>query len=386
MKFTVAKTAILAELNLLSDIISEGRKNTIAALSCVRITTIPNAIEIVATDISTTLQTICEAEVDVPGVAVVDAKRLTNVVAALETAEIKFTIGSNGWVRLNDHFSIGTQPEEAFPKPPEIPDGHPHKIRASVIAQLIARTAFAVAAKPEQYSLDNAMLTCEGDKVSLGGFDGFIMSEVTWQNEGVGSAVIAIPRKGLKPLSRLAAKGEGDIEVTLGPNQTFFKLDNRILAVGLMTGQFPPYRNVIPKSNLNVAAISVDKFTTLLKRAALASPEKPARRVTLEIKPGLRDKGEGMLYFSAQSNDSSDEEEMEISYRGEAVRVIVDPDKLMHFLSVVPGEMITLALKDSNTMLSMPMLFKFHNDALEHTFVLASCNESQPEETEAAGA
>ena len=99
MRFSLNKTVLLRELNLLQGVVE--KKNTIPILSNVLIETFGESlISLVATDLDVSLQTECAADVSHPGAIVLQARKLFDIVRNLPDSEINFIKEDNEWVRI----------------------------------------------------------------------------------------------------------------------------------------------------------------------------------------------------------------------------------------------------------------------------------------------
>src|ERR1051325_8676022 len=120
MRFSLSKTILLRELNLLQGVVE--KKNTIPILSNVLIETFGESlISLVATDLDVSLQTECAADVSHPGAIVLQARKLFDIVRNLPDSEINFIKEENDWVTLvcgASEFKIVGQSKEHFPSTP----------------------------------------------------------------------------------------------------------------------------------------------------------------------------------------------------------------------------------------------------------------------------
>jgi len=75
---------------------------------------------------------------------------------------------------------------------------------------------------------------------------------LAWKEVGVGGNVAdwedcIIPTKTMNEVARLAGGGDADVEMKMQDNQVMFKLGDMVISSRLIEGQFPNYKQLIPK-------------------------------------------------------------------------------------------------------------------------------------------
>ena len=117
MHFSVSKSALLKELNLVQGVVE--RKNTIPILSHLLLESVAGGISIKGTDLDVSLTTQCEAEVKQTGAICLQAKKLFEIVRALPEAEIEFEISEQEHVKitcLKSRFKMVGLGKDNFPE------------------------------------------------------------------------------------------------------------------------------------------------------------------------------------------------------------------------------------------------------------------------------
>ena len=120
MEFTIEKSDLLKELNLVQGVVE--KKNTIPILSNLLIESDGSGrILILGTDLDVSLRTSAAAAVKTEGSMVVSARKLFDIVRNLPDAPIRFTQESNEWVVIDcarSKFKVVGQGREHFPVVP----------------------------------------------------------------------------------------------------------------------------------------------------------------------------------------------------------------------------------------------------------------------------
>src|SRR5215207_2916724 len=145
MEFTIEKSDLLKELNLVQGVVE--KKNTIPILSHLLIESDgTDRISILGTDLDVSLRTGASAQVAEEGAMVISARKLFDIVRSLPDAPIHLKQESNDWVRIecaSSKFKVVGQAREHFPSVPEWSEAQ-YRIPAEVLKTLINRTIFAI--------------------------------------------------------------------------------------------------------------------------------------------------------------------------------------------------------------------------------------------------
>ncbi len=349
MQFSVSKTELLKELNLLQGVVE--KKNTIPILSNVLIeTTGESRISLVATDLDVSLQTESPADVTHPGAVVLQARKLFDIVRNLPDAEINFFKEDNDWVRINcgaSEFKIVGQAKEHFPTTPNS-DQEGSEISAQTLHNLISRTIFAITQEESRYALNGSLFLLNDDGLQLVSTDGHRLALATTKLENSASGAqteevkVIIPRKALVELSKLTAGSEETLKFNKDDNHLYFRLGHRQLTSRMLAGQFPNYDLVLPKNNDKKVPLNAERITQAIKRAALMADER-SHGVKLDLSTGR-------LNITSQSADVGEAKEaIPVDYEGDQMSIGFNAQYLLDFLSVVGTEEVLFELKDEQS-------------------------------------
>jgi len=248
----------------------------------------------------------------------------------------------------DSHFKVFGFPVAEFPVVPEFPGDPDFEIEAGELSQMIHQTAFATARENSRYAINGVLLEREGNKLCVVATDGrrLALAKGTCKapkqaGEAVKHAAI-VPTKALNLLMRLLDDPEQTARVKIADNQILIATETATLASNLVEGNFPPYKDVIPRDGDKKATLKTDTLASAFRRAAL---------LTNEESKGVK------MSFSADSLTLSSRApemgEAEISvelpgYEGEPVDIGFNPQFMLDALKVVQADQITLDLKAPN--------------------------------------
>ncbi len=166
---------------------------------------------------------------------------------------------------------------ENFPLLP--PDDMPLRVELDGDRFRIAidRVIFSISNVESRYILNGALLNVEGGKLHLVATDGCRMSMVEYPVDLEPVKDMVIPRKALAWLKEHSA---GPITLRIGTDYHAFKTGGKTLIFRKLRGDFPRYKEVIPKEEkIKVTATlpSMRQFRAELARVAMFSDERSGR-------------------------------------------------------------------------------------------------------------
>lgn len=362
MDITVRKSDLARELQLVQGIVE--RKNSIPILSNVLLEARGQEVRIAATDLDVSLRCGCAAEARAEGAITLSAKKLYEIVRSLPEGEVRIKILPDAWAAIECervHFKMAGLPREDFPALPEAKGGRGVELPATLLRDLIARTAFAITAEDARYYLAGALLVLDKDGAAMVATDGHRLS---YAHRKAALKVaepqrVLVPRKAIQELGRLL-ETEDALTFQQVENHLVFTVGGRVLASKMIEGQFPAFEKVIALTGDKVVALERDRLATAIRRVSLLSSER-SRAVRLALGPGK-------LELTASSPDLGEaRESLAAEYQGEAVEIGFNAQYLLDFLGVAGSEQVSLELKDHE---SQGMLRPHGDAATDYRYVV----------------
>jgi DNA polymerase-3 subunit beta len=215
-------------------------------------------------------------------------------------------------------------------------------IKGSALAQMIAKTQFAITGEDTRYYLNGALFVLKPDQMTFVATDGHRLALVHADRESTskGEEVKAIlPRKALAELGRLLADTDADVNYERGENHLFFEIGPRLLMSRMIDGQFPAYEKVVPKSNDKHVEFERDRLMNAVRRVALLSNER-SRAVKFVV-------GKGSVEVTSSSPEFGEAREpIAVDYDGVEITICFNAQYVLDFLNAVESEIVALDLKD----------------------------------------
>ncbi|MBI5787330.1 MAG: DNA polymerase III subunit beta [Candidatus Schekmanbacteria bacterium] len=320
-------------------------KGTMSILAYLLIKTVPNGIEVAATDLELSIRSFSQAQIVSEGQITLLAKKIFEIVRELPEEEIHLVKQSNNMIKIicgKSDFTIGTLPAEDFPILPIYADHELETFDAVVLAEGIRKTIFAVPSGDPRYSMNGMLLELGAQQLAMVATDGHRLSyfkrSLGTENPERKINVI-LPKKFLLELRRLLEEGISELKMVLQEKQAIFKTAEVILTGRLIEGVFPNYHQAIPPADAGLTHVKVKKpdYVHALRRVVLLSDEK-ARGVKMQLRWG-------QIHLCSQESELGDAEEtIETDYRGEELTLGFNADYLLEILSVIDEEELDLGI------------------------------------------
>jgi DNA polymerase-3 subunit beta len=347
MEFSVKKFDLQRELQLTQGVVE--RKTTIPILSNLLCEAKGNRVTITATDLELSIRTSCEAKVKKEGAGTIPAKKLLELVRLLPDEEIKFKLLDNHWVQITSdrrNYKLVGMAKDNFPSLP----GFPHalvKIPAKLLADVIAKTTFAISLEESRYTLNGALLVLKPNSITMVATDGhrLAMVETDHKFEGFSNETrVLVPKKAMTEVQRLAAESgdEASIEFAQDESHLFFQFDGRLLTSRKLTGQFPNYEAVLPRDVNKTVVLERAELQDALRRVSQLADQRSHAVKFMLSKEGLE--------ISASSPEYGEAKEViEKDFKGETISIGFNAQYLLDFLAASTDGPISFELKDEQS-------------------------------------
>ena len=339
-QFSFVKADLVRELSLAVGAVE--RKTTIPILSNVRLEASDSGhLAITATDLEIGMQSRCPAEVKKPGVATLPAKRLLDYVRLLPDGPVEIRFTENDWATIQAGRSktrMAGLSAESFPELPAPPDSG-FDIPLKTLARMIQRVLFAISLEQSRFTLEGALFEVGADSFRMVATDGHRLAFIEVPGGAKPERTI-IPRKAMVEVLKLAGAGAGEtVHVNSDENHIFFQVGERTLTARRLTGMFPEYARVLPKSFKGTAKVNVREMRGALDRARVLSDDR--RAVKLNITDGQ------LTVSSGQTETSETDETMAAEVSGPSLEIGFNGDYLTDFLAAVETEQAVLSYNDA---------------------------------------
>lgn len=313
------------------------KRNTLPVLANVLIEASGSDILLTATDLEVGIRRSCRGKVTNPGATTLNARKLYEIVRELPADEVAVRGGEDGWIELTGGRSryrmLSIDPKEF----PSIPASTPVAKKAGVVvalasgalAEMIERTLFAVSTDETRLSLGGVFIeSVAKNQVRMVATDGHRLSMVDRDVPGFElSPGVILPRKGLVEAKRLLEGEDSEVRFAIAGNLARVEREGVELFMRLIEGEFPDYRQVIPKESRRLVRVDSEALLGALRRVSILSSER-SRGVKLHLVPGT------LEVVTANPDIGEAMEEIEADYDGEEFAIGFNARYLLDVLSV----------------------------------------------------
>lgn len=326
-------------------------KSTLPIIGNILLEASKSRLKISANNLEIAMEVFVKAIVEEEGAILIPAKIFSGMVSKLPDTEIIVKTLDNGTVKISykqSNFSInGLSPDE-FPTLPKTKEGKTINIDSKILSEMIEHTVFSVSMSEEKYVLSGVLMETgkaqtSGDSSNLRmvSTDGYRLSKRGSKLPGavpIESSVI-VPAKALSEVSRvIGVSPGGEVEVTLGGEYISFRYKDAYIVSRLIQGQFPDYKQVIPKASEIKIGMNCKAFLSAVERAAVIASSS-ANIIRLEVK------GSKMCVIASAPDVGSVNEVIEAEIKGgDKAQIAFNARLIIDALKVMNEEKIMLEL------------------------------------------
>ena len=327
MEFKIKQNVLKEELGFIQGVVE--RKTTIPVLSNILIESIgEKEIRIVGTDLDCTIRCDAEAEIVSQGAICIQARKLFDIVRALEPGDAHFKKEDNEWVTLKcgrANYRLAGVNREQFPEIPQF-KSTPMRLPAETVRYFVRNTAFAITSEQSRFTLSGAKFILGDGKARMVTTDGHRLAYVERAIDDKDAVLdTLVPKKALIELIKLA-RNDGEVKFGEDPNHIFFETEGRLLITRKLSGQFPNYEMVMPKDNDKSAVFDLDEMRACVRRMSIIADERN-RSVRLTVR-------EGEIEVTAQSSEEGEGSEVvQAEYKGDEIQLGFNWQYLFEFLN-----------------------------------------------------
>ncbi len=311
MEFKIKQSVLKEELGFIQGVVE--RKTTIPVLSNILIESLgENEIRIVGTDLDCTIRCDAEAEIIKAGAICIQARRLFDIVRALDSGDVHFKKEDNEWVTMKcgqANFRLAGVNREQFPEIPQF-KSTPLRLAAETFAYFIRNTAFAITNEQSRFTLSGAKFILSEGSAKMITTDGHRLAYVERAIDDKEAVMdTLIPKKALLELVKLS-RGEGEVAFGEDQNHIYFETEGRLLITRKLSGQFPNYEMVMPKDNDKSVVFDLEEMRNAVRRMSLIADDRN-RSIRLNVR-------EGEIEVTAQSAEEGEgRESVPAEYAGD---------------------------------------------------------------------
>jgi DNA polymerase III subunit beta len=246
-------------------------------------------------------------------------------------------------------FTLLTMPEDEYPALPEMPPAA-GTIGSDAFATAVSQSATAAGRDDTLPALTGVRIEIEGDTLTLVSTDRYRLAvrELRWNPARPDlTAAMLVPAKALADTARsLTSSAQVSIALALpggeagqGDGMIGFEGAGRRTTTRLLSGEFPRYQSLLPKTVNSAAELPVALLSESVKRVALVAERNTPVRLSFSS---------GQLVLEAGTGDEAQAEEViEADFSGDDLSIAFNPQYLLDGLTAIDSDTVRISFTEA---------------------------------------
>ncbi|MEO0705557.1 MAG: DNA polymerase III subunit beta [Cyanobacteria bacterium J06649_5] len=285
MKFSCPQTEFNTQFSLVSRAVPSRPSKPVLGNVLVRASTDTQQVTLVGFDETLGIQTTFAAQVNESGSLTLPAKLLGDIVSRLPNEDIDISEDDDEpVVSLScsaGRYEVRGLSAEDYPKLPEVDSPEPVKVSADALIEGLRGALFATSSDETKQVLTGVHLTADDESLEFAATDGHRLAVVKTVDEtGAPASTLAmnvtIPGKALRELERILQiyPSNEPVAFQLDQTQVVFDLGQQRITTRLLEGQYPNYRQLIPKQFERQLTVDRKQLMSSLERIAVMADQR----------------------------------------------------------------------------------------------------------------
>jgi DNA polymerase III subunit beta len=345
MRFIVSTSTLLKQLQAVSGALSNSTVLPILENFLFEIK--DGNLTISATDLQTSMTTSLTVEAKENGRIAIPSRILLDTLKSLPEQPIAFNIDDNTFaIEINagdGKYKLSGENGEDFPKIPVVENASSVNLPASVLAEAINKTIFAVSNDELRPAMTGVYCQLSTSSLTFVATDAHKLVRYRRKDaKAASTASFILPKKALNLLKSALPAEDINVSVEYNSTSAFFKFGNINLVCRLIDERYPDYEAVIPQNNPNKLTIDRQAFLSSLSRVAIYA-NKTTHQVRLKITGSE-------LNISSEDIDFANEahERLSCQYDGEDIEIGFNARFLIEMLKNLSCEEVMLEMSTPN--------------------------------------
>ncbi|MBN4000954.1 DNA polymerase III subunit beta [Nostoc sp. LPT] len=368
MKLVCSQSDLSTNLSLVSRAVPSRPTHPVLANVLLQADAETNQVSLTAFDLSLGIRTSFNAEVWQSGAIALPAKLLVDITSRLPEGEITLddesaltgaTSGGEGLIVTltpkSGHYQFQAMGPEEFPELPVIENTEVIHLTTTALIEGLRGSLFATSADETKQVLIGVHLTVKQDTLEFAATDGHRLAVVETSNErplgGTNQLEVTVPARALRELQRMlahSASSDEPVALYFDRGQVVFAWQNQRLTSRTLEGQYPAYRQLIPRQFERQVTIERRQFVSTLERIAVLADQK-----NNIVKVSIDSEAQEITLSCEAQDVGSGRESMPAQISGENIEIAFNIKYLMEGLKELPSSEIQMHLNQSLT----PVIF-----------------------------
>ena len=344
MNIIISKASLSKAITSASKAVSTN--TAIPILSGILLRAEEGVLELQSTNIDQSIRIKVAANVEEPGDAVVSGKVLANIVKSLPDEAV--TIESSGTTATikcgRAKFRLNTLDPKDFPEFPKAEPEASATIRCALLSDMVDRVYKMTSKDKSRPILSGIKLDIEGGMVRLVATDSYRLAVCDAGIDFEGEFSALVPGNVFHDVMGMASMVD-EVTISTTSRQVIFEFGNVTYVTRFIEGNFPNYKQLLPKSCNTSVRLDRSIFTAALKRVSIMASSTQSVRFDVS--------GDTMDMYASTPDEGESSEQVEVETDGQPVTIALN-GKFVAETMAACGDEVVLELTTS----VQPAVFK----------------------------
>lgn len=338
MKISAARGELLEALSVVGKGLSS--RTTLPILSGILLSASGEDLVLQSTDLEVSIRNAVAAKVDKEGQTVIPGRLVSDIVRSLPEAAVTIDASARDHAVIScgqSSFTVRTLSPDDFPKFPEVKADKTATIPTDTLVSVVRQVSKAVSRDETRPILTGVLTVIEGDVLRMVATDSYRLAvrEVTLAAAVEEGLEVVIPGKAMEEVPKLAGSAE-EVKLGVSENQVVFEFGRTVYVSRRIEGNFPNYRQLIPKERETVVTVAKDELLDAVKRVSLMAQHNAPLRLKVT---------ESTLTLSAQTADIGEAtEDLMVQTEGKDVEIAFNHAFLLDGVAAVASDQLTVEI------------------------------------------
>lgn len=367
MKFVCEQNDLSTNLSLVSRAVPSRPTHPVLANVLLTADASTQRVSLTGFDLSLGIRTSFEAQVEDSGQLTLPAKLLNDIVSRLPGGQIGVDDEAGEFIAtitaLSGRYQVRGMSSEEFPELPGIEEGQTVYLAPESLLDGLHGTLFCTSSDETKQVLTGVHLSGKEEGLEFAATDGHRLAMVETFNqkpenedsddeeekESEIALNVTVPARALRELERILGMQPGNQErptqsvaLRFDRAQVVLECGDQRLTTRLLEGQYPAYRQLLPKSFKRSFSIDRKQFLSALERISVLTDQKN------NIVKASLDSTEQKLTMSIEAKDvGNGQESISIQFSGEDIDIAFNVKYLMESLKNLSTQEVQMELNEA---------------------------------------
>jgi DNA polymerase-3 subunit beta len=274
MKFTIPQSELAAALAAVSRAVSNRPSRPV--LGNVLLFLADGELTLSGFDESISIQRNIEVDQELAGSFTLPAKLFGDIVSRLPDAPLVLELEDSTMkiASLSGTYEVRGISAEDYPRLPKV-TGEAFTLAGDDLLAGLRGTLYATSSDETKMVLCGVHISSTEDVLEFGSTDGHRLAVLALEHTGEPVPEVTVPAKALREVERMVSTNAApEVKLVLDESQARFEVAGQVIITRLLEGQYPNYRQLIPKQFSKTVTVERKALVTSLERVGVLAAMK----------------------------------------------------------------------------------------------------------------